>query len=130
MPSWVTGNARPDAVCVPLYVLQDPHEKIKSIPVFPKSCQGGGSTIPNTRSAARQLRKSLRRRRRNELRKSAIRYWRKQILKLLAEGNKEEALKVFPNYQKAVDKAASHGAIHKNKADRLKARMWKRILAA
>lgn len=115
---------------VPLPVLQDPREKIKSLPVFPRSGQGGGSTIPNTRSAARQLRKSLRRRRRNDLRKSAIRYWRKQILRLLAEGNKDEALKIFPNYQKAVDKAASHGAIHRNKADRLKSRMWKKILAA
>lgn len=72
----------------------------------------------------------MRRRRRNDLRKSAIRYWRKQILKLLSEGKKDEALKVFPDYQKAVDKAASHGAIHPNKADRLKARMWRRIVAA
>ncbi len=39
-------------------------------------------------------------------------------------------MKVFPNYQKAVDKAADRGAIHKNKADRLKARMWRRITAA
>ncbi len=69
----------------------------------------------------------MRRRRRNDLRKSAIRYWRKQILRLLEAGNREEAQKLFPNFQKAVDKAASHGAIHPNKADRLKARLWKRI---
>lgn len=104
-------------------------EKLQSPAVFPKDREGGGSAIPNTRSAARQLRKSLRRRRRNDLRRSAIRYWRKQILKLISEGNREEALRIFPNYQKAVDKAASHGAIHKNKADRLKARMWRRIAA-
>ena len=64
------------------------------------------------------------------MRKSAIRYWRKQILKLLAEGKKEEAIKIFPNYQKAVDKAADRGTIHKNKADRLKTRMWRRITTA
>lgn len=51
-------------------------------------------------------------------------------MKLLSEGNREEALKIFPDYQKAVDKAASHGAIHRNKADRLKSRMWRRITAA
>ncbi len=39
-------------------------------------------------------------------------------------------MKIFPNYQKAVDKAATHGTIHRNKADRLKARMWNKILAA
>lgn len=86
-----------------------------------------GLIIPNTRSAKRQLRKALRRRRENDLRKSAIRYWHREIRKLVAAGQVQEAQKLFPNFQKAVDKAASRRAIHPNRAARLKARLSRRL---
>lgn len=89
-----------------------------------------GSTIPNTRSAKRQLRKNLRRRRRNDLRKSAIRYWRRHIQKLMEAGQLDEARKAFPQFQKAVDKAAQRRTIHPNRAARLKARMARRLRLA
>ncbi|MCD5408336.1 30S ribosomal protein S20 [Candidatus Bipolaricaulota bacterium] len=86
--------------------------------------------MPNTRSAKRQLRKNLRRRRRNDLRKSAIRYWRRHIQKLMEAGQLEEAQKAFPQFQKAVDKAAQRRTIHPNRAARLKARMARRLRLA
>jgi small subunit ribosomal protein S20 len=91
------------------------------------SLERRGSAIPNTRSAKKQLRQNLRRRRRNDLRKSAIRYWRRTLQSLIKEGKLEEAVKVFPNFQKAVDKAAQRRAIHPNRAARLKARMARRL---
>jgi len=89
-----------------------------------------GCTIPNTRSAKRQLRKSLRRRRRNDLRRSAIRYWRRHLQKLIEAGQVEEATAAFSQFQKAVDKAAQRRAIHPNRAARLKARMARRLKLA
>ncbi|HAF70047.1 TPA: 30S ribosomal protein S20 [Candidatus Acetothermia bacterium] len=83
--------------------------------------------MPNTQSAKRQLRKSLRRRRRNELRKSAIRYWRHQLERLVEAGRLDEAREAFSQFQKAVDKAAQRRAIHPNRAARLKARMARRL---
>ncbi|MEN3009434.1 MAG: 30S ribosomal protein S20 [Candidatus Bipolaricaulaceae bacterium] len=79
--------------------------------------------MPTTRAAERALRKSLVRRRRNELRKSAIRFWRKEVLRLVQDGDVEGARRAFAMFQKAVDKAAIRGAIHPNKAARLKARL-------
>ncbi len=72
----------------------------------------------------------MRRRRRNDLRKSAIRYWRKQIQKLMEAGQVEEAREAFSSFQKAVDKAAQRRAIHPNRAARLKARMARRLRLA
>ncbi|MCR4391885.1 MAG: 30S ribosomal protein S20 [Candidatus Acetothermia bacterium] len=86
--------------------------------------------IPNTRSAKRQLRKSLAHRRRNDLRKSAVRFWRRKFQTLVEAGDKEEARKVLPQFQKAVDKAAARGVIHPNRAARLKARLSRRLKAA
>lgn len=69
------------------------------------------------------------RRRRNDLRRSAIRYWRRKIQTLVAQGKKDEARQVFSNLQKAVDKAAARGVIHPNRAARLKMRL-SRLLQA
>ncbi|MBC7093369.1 30S ribosomal protein S20 [Candidatus Bipolaricaulota bacterium] len=69
-------------------------------------------------------------RRSNHLRKSAVRFWRRKFQKLVEAGDKEEARKVLPQFQKAVDKAAARGAIHPNRAARLKARLSRRLKAA
>jgi len=42
----------------------------------------------------------------------------------------DEAQKAFPEFQKAVDKAAQRRAIHPNRAARLKARMAGRLRLA
>ncbi len=63
------------------------------------------------------------RRRRNELRKSAIRFWRKEVVRLAHGGDLDGARRAFVMFQKAVDKAANRGAIHPNRAARLKSRL-------
>ncbi|MCX7750993.1 MAG: 30S ribosomal protein S20 [Candidatus Bipolaricaulota bacterium] len=63
------------------------------------------------------------RRRRNDARRSAIRFWRRKIQKLVEEGNLTEAQAALPQLQKAVDKAAARRVIHPNRAARLKARL-------
>lgn len=57
------------------------------------------------------------------MRKSAIRFWRKEVLRLVQDGDMEGARRAFAMFQKAVDKAAIRGTIHPNKAARLKARL-------
>ncbi len=74
------------------------------------------------------MRKSERARLRNLKRKEAIRQVLRQIRKHLAAGQKAEAAALLPQLAKAVDKAAARGAIHQNKAARLKAR-WMKLVA-
>lgn len=54
----------------------------------------------------------------------------RQIRKHLGAGQKAEAQALLPQLAKAADKAAAHGAIHKNKAARLKARFMKLVAQA
>jgi len=54
----------------------------------------------------------------------------RQIRKHLIAGQKQEAQALLPQLAKAADKAAAHGAIHKNKAARLKARFMKLVAQA
>jgi len=86
-----------------------------------------GFHIPNTRSAKRQLRKSLVNRSRNQQRKSAIRHWRVQIGRQIAAGDRAGAQEALPRFYSALDKAAKRGVIHPNRAARMKARMTKRL---
>jgi small subunit ribosomal protein S20 len=74
------------------------------------------------------LRKSERARLRNLQRKEAIRRVIRQIRKYLTAGQKAEAAALLPQLAKTVDKAAARGAIHQNKAARLKAR-WMKLVA-
>lgn len=54
----------------------------------------------------------------------------RQIRKHLSAGQKQEAQALLPQLAKALDKAASRGAIHQNKAARLKARFMKLVAQA
>jgi len=67
---------------------------------------------------------------RNLKRKEGIRQVIRQIRKHLGAGQKTEAQALLPLLAKAADKAAAHGAIHKNKAARLKARFMKLVAQA
>lgn len=72
------------------------------------------------KSALKELRKSLKRRKRNLMLKNRIKQLKKQILELINEKKFDEAKKLLPQFYKAVDKAAKVHYIHKNKAARLK----------
>lgn len=83
--------------------------------------------MPITQSAKKALRQSLRRRAQNLKRKAAYRRAVKEIGKLAAGGQLEEAKKLLPSLYKSLDKTAKTHAITKNKASRLKSRLTKLI---
>ncbi|MEW6216604.1 MAG: 30S ribosomal protein S20 [Candidatus Bipolaricaulota bacterium] len=83
--------------------------------------------MPIKHSAKREERKGATRRRRNDARRSAVRFWRRKVQKLVESGNTNEAQTSLPQLQKAVDKAADRGVIHPNRAARLKARLAKSL---
>jgi len=83
--------------------------------------------MPITKSAKKALRQSEKRRKRNKKRKEDYKKVRKEILTLLKQGQKEKAEQLIPEFQKAVDKAAKTGAMHENKASRIKSRLLKKL---
>lgn len=84
--------------------------------------------MPITKSAKKALRQSLRRRVQNLKRKEAYKSGIKDIRKLIAGQNIEEAKQLLPRLYKALDKAAKTRVIAKNKASRLKSRLTKLIV--
>jgi len=89
--------------------------------------EAGVIDIPNTRSAIRQLRKSKKRRERNLKRKGVLRRVVKQIEKQIVAGDKAKAQELINQLMKAADKAAKTGAIHPNKAARIKSRLMRKL---
>ncbi|MCD6156415.1 MAG: 30S ribosomal protein S20 [Candidatus Atribacteria bacterium] len=84
--------------------------------------------MPNTKSALKNLRKSERRRIRNKSIKSATKTYIKKFLNMLQNGNIEEAREFFlREVVKRIDMAASKGVFHKNKAARLKSRLYQKL---
>lgn len=79
--------------------------------------------MANIRSAAKQARKSSRRRLVNQQAKDALRAAAKQIKGLVKDGKKDEAIALLSGYQSQVDKAAKVGRVKKNTASRRKSRI-------
>ena len=75
--------------------------------------------MPNTKSAAKAYRQSIRRRARNLSRKNAYKDAVKEFRKLAAADPKK-AKEMLATVQKKLDKAAKSGVIKANKAARLK----------
>ena len=88
-----------------------------------------GRKVANLKSSKKDVRKIAKRRELNSQKKSALRTFSKNILKLVKEGKKAEAEKAFQNFTSIVDKAAKTNLIHENKAGRTKSRMAKKIRA-
>jgi small subunit ribosomal protein S20 len=87
--------------------------------------------MPNTRSAKKALRSSLRKRKFNNFWKKRIKESMKTLDDILETKNNDAAIlnKNLTALQKVLDKAAKNNVIHKNKAKRLKSRYAKRITA-
>ena len=83
--------------------------------------------MPNTKTAWKNLRKSEKRRMRNQSIKSATKTEIKKFNKLIEEGMLEEARSYLPQVYKKVDMAASKGVFHKNKAARIKSRLTNKL---
>ncbi len=83
--------------------------------------------MPIKDAAKKSLRQNKKRRAANLRRKRKYKSLKKKIEDLVSKKELEKAKKFLPDFQKAVDKAAKKGTIHKNKAARLKSRLAKKI---
>lgn len=79
--------------------------------------------MPITSSAKKALRASKKKRVFNIHRKNEMQTVVKEYKKLVAGNKMEEAKKMLPKVQKAIDKAAKRGIIKKNNAARKKSRL-------
>lgn len=85
--------------------------------------------MPNTKSAIKALRQSVKRRSHNLSRKNAYKLSMKELKKMVADGKRSEALQLLATAYKKLDKAAKSGVIAKNKASRLKAKAARLVAA-
>lgn len=83
--------------------------------------------MPNTESAKRALRKSLKRRIRNRAQRSALRTTVKKVRAAASPDNATEAREALQVAIKRIDQAAAKGLIHKNKAARDKSRLTRLV---
>lgn len=86
--------------------------------------------MPNTKSAIKALRQSIKRRAHNIAKKKAYKDVVKDFRNEITAGAaiaKKEGSKMLSMVQKKLDKAAKAGVITKNKASRLKSRAAKRL---
>lgn len=82
--------------------------------------------MPKRNTAAKRARQAEERRLRNAAVRSAMRTAMRRFREALQAGNLEEASVRLQKAISMVDRAASKGAIHRNQADRRKARLQKR----
>jgi len=84
--------------------------------------------MPNTKQSKKRLAQDVLKRSRNDRRKLAIKKHSRAFEDFIKATKKADAEKVLPKLYKAIDKAAKHDTIHKNKASRQKAK-FARMLA-
>lgn len=86
--------------------------------------------MPHTASAWKRLRKAEKRRRQNRAAAKKIKGQRKEAALAVAGTDAVKTATEVKNTQVMLDRMASKGYIHKNKAARLKSRLVKRLRAA
>ncbi len=79
--------------------------------------------MPNIKSQVKRMHKSERQRQRNRSVKSALKTVIKKFYAANQAGDVEAATATFDEASRALDKAASKGVIHRNKAANKKSRM-------
>ncbi|MCW2476037.1 MULTISPECIES: 30S ribosomal protein S20 [unclassified Symbiopectobacterium] len=85
--------------------------------------------MANIKSAKKRAVQSEKRRKHNASRRSMMRTFIKKVYAAIATGDKEAAQKAFNDMQPIVDRQASKGLIHKNKASRHKSNLAAQINA-
>ena len=83
--------------------------------------------MPNTKSAAKAMRQSQRRREHNLTIKDSFKKAVKNVRQLIADGKKSEAADAMKKAMSELDKAAKKKVILKNTASRKKSRLAKAI---
>ena len=86
--------------------------------------------MPNIKSAIKRVKVAQNKTLRNKAIKSNLRTAVKKFETALMENDVEKATLLYPELTKTIDMAASKGAIHKNAADRKKAKLALRLNAA
>lgn len=85
--------------------------------------------MANIQSAKKRARQAEKRRRHNAGLRSMVRTYIKKVVLAIESGNKENAEKAYQEAVPVIDRMASKGIIHKNKAARHKSRLSDRIKA-
>jgi len=78
--------------------------------------------LANIKSAKKRAIQAEKNRQHNASRRSMMRTYMKKVLNAIEAGNKEEATAAFAQVQPILDRYATKGLIHKNKAARHKSR--------
>lgn len=79
--------------------------------------------MPTTKSAAKRMRTSEVKRLANRSENSRLASTRRQLIAAITAGDKTKSEPLFRQYCSQLDRAAKHGSIKSNNADRHKARM-------
>lgn len=79
--------------------------------------------MPNTQTAKKRLRQSVKRRAHNRARRSSLRTQLRKVRSAIAAGQLEQAASEFRLAVKKLDQTAAAGVIHRNTAARLKSRL-------
>ncbi|MES9846267.1 MAG: 30S ribosomal protein S20 [Candidatus Sedimenticola sp. PURPLELP] len=85
--------------------------------------------MANSAQARKRARQAEKHRQNNASRRSMMRTYLKNVLKAVEAGDKEGASEAFKQAAPVIDRAASNGLIHKNKAARHKSRLNAQIKA-
>jgi ribosomal protein S20 len=85
--------------------------------------------MPLTQSAKKAIRKNSKARKTNFKKLESFKKTKKEFLKLIGEGKIEEAKKMEGQLYKMLDKAAKNNLLKKNKVDREKSRLMKKLQA-
>ena len=83
--------------------------------------------MANIKSAIKRARQNVKLRLHNASARSMYRTFVKNVLKAVEAGDKEAANIAFAKAQPIIDKAATKGLIHQNKAARIKSRLSARV---
>ncbi|MCL1077954.1 30S ribosomal protein S20 [Parashewanella spongiae] len=85
--------------------------------------------MANSKSAKKRALQSEKRRQHNASRRSMLRTYVKRVIAAIKSGDHAAATEAFNTAQPIIDRMATKGLIHKNKAGRQKARLNTRIKA-
>jgi len=83
--------------------------------------------MANAAAAKKYIRSSAKRKELNDNYRKKYRQVIKNILDLLQDGKKDEAIKLYPTAQKAIDKAVKRGVLKKNTGARKKSNLVKKL---
>jgi small subunit ribosomal protein S20 len=79
--------------------------------------------MPNTKSAERRMRNSARKNLHNRSIASNLRRLEREFRAVIADGKKDEAVKLLPGVHSAYDKAVKSGVVKRPTANRKKSRL-------